>query len=119
MNNKSQQNISIEKVSQILDRFLMVENREMMTKGLIQSNIQKGLQIYVRSNDHNPAHFHIESTQRHYHQKFTIKGIENISATVDTRFDSYIKKFFNQYPNYIDIVTKEFYRLNPHLSYEN
>jgi hypothetical protein len=114
--NDSQSNISLERVSQILDRFLMVENREMMTKGLIQTNIQKGLQIYVRSNDHNPPHFHIESTQRHYHQKFTIEGIDNISTTVDSRFDSYIKKFFRQNSKFKEVIEKEFYRLNPDLS---
>jgi len=111
--NQPQQFIDFDNIAYFLDFHIQIKNHEMMTKGFVPSNIRKNLRIYVHSNDHGPAHFHIESTQRKFEQKFTINGIENISKDKDRRFDDYVKNFFEDNSIYLEKISGEFYRLNP------
>ena len=107
--------VEFEEISRCLDRCLQIENREMVTKGFIPSDIKKSLLIYVHSGDHIPKHFHIKSEQRKFNQKFSIDDMENISKIKDHGFDAYIKKFFKSDNGCLDKIIGEFYRLNPGL----
>lgn len=112
---KNRKFIEFEEIARCLDRCIQFENKEIMVKGFMPSNIKKSLRIYIHSCDHNPVHFHVESEQRKFDQKFSVGNIENISKIKDHRFDEYIKKFFQSSNGFLEKVVEEFYRLNPEL----
>ena len=113
---KIQEVVDFDDIALELNRVIQIEGREIITKGFMQSDIRKSLRIYVKSGDHNPTHFHVESKQRKYDQKFTTDSIINISKYQDNRFDAYIKKFFRDRLDFLKKIEKEFYKLNPELS---
>ncbi len=115
MNEINFEEFYFEDIALSLHRVIQIENREIITKGFINSSIRKSLSIYVRSNDHNPSHFHIESVQRSYNQKFSVDEIKNVSKNKDHRFDVYIQKFFIKNSNFLTKIESKFYELNPNL----
>ncbi len=99
-----------------LDSHIQIEAREIVTKGFVNTGIKKNFQVFVRSGDHEPCHFHIKSIQRNFEQKFSIGDLKNISTIQDNRFDAYIRKYFINNNKDLLTIQNKFYELNPVLS---
>lgn len=109
-----------EDISFGLDRKFCIDFREIITKGyLSEIEMKNNLSVYVYSrNEHYPIHFHIKSKKRNYkEQRFSINPVENITKKEDinTKYDSSIINYFNNHPEHIFLIEKEFNRLNPNL----
>ena len=111
----SDNTFEFDEISLKLDCWIQVQAGERITKGFVETGIRKNLRIFVHSDEHNPCHFHIESKQRHFRQKFGVDNLNNNSKTKDHKFDAYIKKFFEKNPKYIEEIKEKFYELNPNL----
>lgn len=115
MENINHKEIDLDDVAFNLNRFFQIADGEIIIKGFVPTNIEKSLRVFVRSGDHLPIHFHIDSLQRGYSQKFRMNPIKNISTNTNPKYDGYIEKFFKGNPLIVKSIEAKFFELNLHL----
>jgi hypothetical protein len=54
-----------------------------------------GLEIFIYSNDHNPPHFHVKTSDKKIDAKFLIETGAYISGEIDSKNLKRIQAFFN------------------------
>lgn len=65
---------SLHEIEDILERSLDISSGRPIIKVLIAR--EKDLKIILNTNDHNPPHFHVNSTQRNFSAKFDLYTFE-------------------------------------------
>lgn len=94
---------------------------QIIQKGIFPTNMNRGIKVYVHSNDHLPIHFHVESSQRYLDAKFSIDPlelIENNSSVIIGRDEKFIIKYFTKNEYLLKDILQKFIQLNPDLNYE-
>jgi hypothetical protein len=101
-----------------LDHLIDIEKDRLIIKALIKSDIKESMRIYVHSGDHNPPHFHINSSQRNIDLKLSTRPFLNISkvGSPGGSYERYIHKYFLSHPKELINIEQKFYELNPELS---
>ncbi len=73
--NDFKEQIQFNEIARKLNREFQIANEEIITKAFIQ-DIGKSLRIYIKTGDHNPPHFHVESKQRDIDFRIRIDDLE-------------------------------------------
>jgi len=76
--------------------FVVIENSLRIPGYVIKERIEtvRHMQIIIYSNDHNPPHFHVISSDNSVNAKFTIETCELISGEIGTKDIKRIKAFY-------------------------
>lgn len=114
------QEFAFDDISADLHNQITVECGEMVQKGILPTNMNRGIKVYVYSGDHLPIHFHVKSDQRYLDAKFQLDPLELLENRTSIRIEKdekFIIRYFTKNKHLLDSIRTKFMELNPNLNY--